>query len=54
MDNPIDPLEDFSDGPSLDTTQDIENLLGIFSTDQINVTKDGHEGSVTQIRNYAE
>ena len=32
MDNPIDPLEDFSDGASLDTTQDIENLLGIFST----------------------
>jgi len=50
MDNPIaiDPLEDFSEGASLDTTQDIENLLGIFSAEPINVTKDGHEGSKSE------
>ena len=41
MDKPVatPPMEDFDDSPSLDmeTTQDIENLLGIAPKDQRNV-----------------
>ena len=47
MDNRVarDPLEDLSDSSSMNTTEDIENLLDVFSNDQGKVRETGNSGS---------